>query len=423
MAVTGAQSTITNLAAAYKDLFPQGRLDQLAMIDNPLLTWLPKKDDLEGDGLFIPMRYARPQGKSSVFTSMQAIVSGIAPTNDATFLSGHGRVKRVELLRKRYYGGVAVDDEAVRAARSRKGAFYAVKEAEMEDIIMELGQTLQQHLWLDGFGVLGVVSSISTDTVTLTNPEDVINFSIGQVLVASVTRSGGVLLDSGNDTVVTQIDYDAGTIDIDVSDISGLAATDFLFNKGDYFVTSTTVGDGNLVTGLAGWFPQTAETSGTFLGMERFDDISRLQGSRQTYLGSIEETIKKLHSKMRRISAKPDSIWVADDNWHRLELELGARATRLDGTAASFGLPSLKYASPKGSMSIFADPFCPEDVGYLLSRRSLTLHHLDGLPHIVMTDGNRWLRGADYDGVEMRARMWMELGCDAPKDNGRFVIG
>jgi len=407
MAVSAAASTLTNLAKAYKDLFPQKRLDQLANTDKPLLKWLPKKDDLVGDGLHVPIRYGKPQGKSATFTNAQAQVSS-------------GKVKRVELIRKRYYGIVALDDEAIEAARDRMGAFYSVKEAEIEDMVTEVSETLQMHLWRDGWGILGRRASESSDVTTLTNPEDVINFRIGMTVGASSATNGSAAR-SGT-TTITSIDYDAGTVGLDTSAITSYADNDYLFNAGDYDASSTNVGDGNLVTGLAGWIPQTAETSGTFLGMDRTDDPVRLQGHRQAWLGSIEETIKKQNSLMRRLRGKPDSVWLAPANWHRLELELGARAVREDGSAATFGLPSLKYNTPNGIMNVMADPYCPEDVGYQLKRSTWTLHHLKGLPHIVMTDGLRALRNADFDGITVRVRFWCELACDAPVHNGRFAI-
>ena len=410
---TTAASTRANLADAYKELFPQKRMDNLAVDNNPLLKWLPKADDLEGDGIHIPIRWGRPQGKSSAFTSMQGAHSS-------------GKVSKVFIERKKYYGGVSIDDEAIESARSRKGAFYSVKEAEMEDLITELGSTLQTHLWKTGWGTLGQVASVSSETATLTNPEDAINFQPGQTIVADTVESGGTV--HTGSAVVESVDYDAGTFTLvsggvaAINAATGFAANDYVFNVGDYYAAGTTVGDGNLVTGLAGWIPAVAETSGTFLGMDRTTAVQLLQGFRQAYLGSIEETIKKQRSVMGRIGAKADSIWLADANWHRLEMELGSRAVRMGASAGTFGLPALKYSTPHGSLPIYADPYCPEDVGYQLKRDTWKLHHLKGLPHIVMTDGMKTLRGLDFDGITMRARMWMELACNAPKHNGRFAI-
>jgi hypothetical protein len=408
MAISAAASTLAALADAYKELFPDRRLEQLALMDRDIMRWLPKADDLEGDGIWIPMRYGAPQGLSTDFAGGQANVTS-------------GLVKKAYIQRNRYYGFVALDDEAVRAARSRKGAFYGVKEVEIEDMIQAVAQELETHLWRDGSGTKGVISSITAavpSVITLTNPEDVANFAVGEVLEA---RDSAGSTDRGGDEAITAVDPDAGTITMttDVATDHSWAATDILIRGTVGAVASDYNG---VVNGLGAWIPATAETSGTFLNMDRTDDIVRLQGFRQSYLGSIEETVKKLRSKMGRYGARPDSVWLSHDNWHRLEIELGARAIREDGMAATFGLPSLKYASPKGVMRIFAGAFCEENVGYLLKRDTWKLHHLDGLPHIVMSDGLRATRGQDYDGIEVRARYWAELACDAPKHNGRFVI-
>jgi hypothetical protein len=361
-----------------------------------------------------------PQGSGSNFGQGQANVTS-------------GKVKKTFIERNRYYGFVSLDDEAIRSSRSKKGAFYGIKEVEIEDMIQLISQELEAHLWRDGSGALATVSSTATGVITLTNPEDVANFHIGMPIIALEGAT-----DLGRTDTVTAIiglDSAAGTIEFadDKSATDGWVSGDRLI-RGQLGASVTagldmTGGVGsllcdyeNVVTGVSGWIPATAESSGTFMGMDRTDDIDRLQGFRQGYLGSIEETIKKLRSRMGRYSSRPDSIWLSHDNWHRLELELGSRAVRTDGSAATFGLPTLKYASPKGMMSVFAGAFCEENAGYLLKRDTWAIHHLDGLPHIVMSDGLRATRGQDYDGIEVRARYWAELACDGMFHNGRFVI-
>jgi hypothetical protein len=418
MAISSAASTRAALAAAYKELFPDKRLEQTALMDRDIMKWLPKADDLEGDGIHIPIRYGMPQGGGANFGQGQANVTS-------------GKVKRTFIERNKYYGFVSIDDEAVRSSRSKKGAFYGVKEVEIEDMIQNIAQRLETHLWRDGSGALGTVSSVSGGVVTLTNPEDVANFQIG----APIAALEGATTVARNDTVtaVTGVDSAAGTITFadDKDDGDAWAANDrlvlcqlgYTLSATDLAVTTGISDYENVVSGLSAWIPATAETSGTFLGMDRTDDVDRLQGFRQGYIGSIEETIKKLRSRMGRYSARPDSIWLSHDNWHRLELELGSRAVRDDGSAATFGLPTIKYSSPKGVMKVYAGAFCEEDVGYLLRRDSWKIHHLDGLPHLIMSDGLRSTRGQDYDGIEVRARYWAELACDSPFHNGRFVIG
>lgn len=413
MAMTSTpQVTVANLAKAYKELFPQIRLNQLAEMDRDLFKWLPKKDDLVGGDTsggsggyyFVPVKYGMPQSILSSFGGAQNL--------SGNQQAGRGRVTRFELKRNSYYGVLALDDESIRAARDRNGAFYDVKEAEIEDLVKSISMELEKHLWRDGDGTLGTVSGTPTgNVITLSNADDVANFHVGMYITDEA---------AGQITYVEGVDLDAGTIT--VNDDTGFADTEKIYRSDDT-VTGTVDDDGSVVIGVAGWIPETAETSGSFKGSsDRPNDVQRLQGFRQSYLGSIEETLKKCASKMRRLGANYDSIWLSHTNWHRLEQELGARAIRQDGSDSPFGISSLKYASPDGVKTVMAGAFCPDDKGYLMKRDTWTLHHMDPVPHIVTTDGLRTARLSSADGIEIRVRMWVDLGCREPKNNGVISI-
>jgi hypothetical protein len=418
MSVTAAQSTKTNLAKLYKDLFPDRRLKQVALLDKPFLNWLPKADDLEGTGIWIPYKVGAPQGFSSQFYSGTAGSAGLGAQNNVS----SGTATRAFIEAKDYYGVVSIDSKSMRQARSNMGAFVRIKETEVEELTKMLSQELAIHLWKDGTGVIGRAASVSGEVITLTNPADAVNFQPKQTLQASATVSGGTLLGStaGYPGVVEKVDFDAGTVTL----VSGGAAScgvttnSYLFNRGNYATSSSAL---KMVTGVAKWIPTTAETSGTFLSMDRTSHVQYLQGHRQTFTGSLEETIKKLLTKMSRVGARPDAGWVSFNTWLKLEMELQGRAYREDAKDSPFGLSSLVYGGPGGNIRFMADPFIPDSAGYLLRRDSWMLHHLDGLPHLITDDGNAATRGQDYDGLEMRVRMWMELACTQPKDNGTFA--
>jgi len=419
------QVTIANLANAYKELFPQIRLNQLAEMDRDLFKWLPKKDDLVGGkssgGYYhVPVKYGMPQSIARQF--------GTAQTNSGVSGTGAGKVTRFELARNAYYGVLALDDESIRAARDRNGAFYDIKEAEIEDMVKQISMELEKHLWRDGKGVSGVISAITTATpavITLTNADDVANFHVGMLVGANDADTAATATDRDGAEAVTALDLDAGTITMtsDLVTDHSWAVGDFLFRNDADGEAGEGDGGSNLVIGLAGWIPETAESSGTFKGSsDRPDDVQRLQGFRQSYLGSIEETLKKCAAKMRRLGGNYDTIWLSHTNWHRLEQELGSRAIRDDGSGSPFGIPSIKYASPDGVKSVMAGAFCPDDVGYLMKRDCWTLHHMDPVPHIVTTDGLRMARLSSADGVEVRVRMWVDLACREPKNNGVISI-
>lgn len=421
MSVSAAASTRASLPALFKDLFPDRRLEQLALQELPFLKWLPKADDLEGTGIWIPYRVGTPQGKSSQF--FNALPT--SPDRGAQNNVSSGTAKRAFIEANDSYMVVSLDNKSIRQARSNMGAFVRLKETEIEDATKELSQELAIHLWRDGSGVIGQEASTVGSTVTLTNVDDALNFQPNQKIQASATRGGGVLLGGGNVALVTKVDFDtgAGTATITFEPISfaasGITTDSFLFNAGNYNTGAASLN--KMITGVGQWIPAVAETSGTFLQMDRTVHVQYLQGSRQAFTGSMEETVKKLLTKMSRIGGRPDSAWVSFNDWLKLEFELQGRAYREDGKDSPFGLASLVYGGPSGTIRFYADPYIPDGRGYLLKRDSWMLHHLDGLPHIAQDDGMMATRGQDYDGIEVRIRMWMELACVAPKHNGTFA--
>jgi hypothetical protein len=412
--ITAASSSKAALPALFKDLFPQRRLEQLAILDHPFLEWLPKADDLDGTGLWIPYRVGTPQGFSSQFYSSSSANMGAQNNVSA------GTAKRAFIEAKDYYHVVSLDNKSIRQARSNMGSFVRLKETEIEDAVKNMSQELAIHMWKDGTGTIGRIGSFTGKVITLLSAADAVNFQPNQKLQVSDTASGGSLRDSGEALTVAKVDFDSGKVTCveDISDIDSVANNDYLFNRGNYSGSGVAQ---RMVTGVGQWIPTTAETSGTFLSMDRTVHVQYLQGSRQAFTGSLEETIKKLLTKMSRIGGRPDSAWVSFNTWLKLEMELQGRAYREDGKNNPFGLSSLVYGGPGGSIRFYADPFISDSVGYLLKRDTWCLHHLDGLPHIDQADGNMAQRGADYDGLEVRIRMWMELGCTNPKDNGTFA--
>lgn len=417
MSVSAAASTRTNLSKLFKDLFPDRRLEQLALIDRPFLEWLPKSDDLEGNGIWIPYRIGTPQGFSSQFYSAATLADMGAQNNVSS-----GTATRAFIEAKDYYGVVSLDAKSMRQARSNMGAFVRIKETEIEDLTKQLSQELAIHMWKDGTGVIGRCASISGEVITLTTAADAVNFQPKQKIQGSATVSGGTLTGgtAGTAATVTKVDFDAGTVTLTSGDAAASAITtnSYLFNRGNYATSSAAL---KMVTGVAKWIPATAETSGTFLSMDRTVHVQYLQGHRQTFTGSVEETIKKLLVKMGRVGARPDSGWLSYNDWLKLEMELQGRAYREDGKDSPFGLSALVYGGPQGPIRFMVDPFLADGRGYLLRRDTWCLHHLDPVPHIVKDDGNTATRGQDYDGVEVRVRLWCELACTNPKDNGTFA--
>ena len=253
--------TLSAYKSAYKELFPGMRVEQCSLRDRDLFRWMPKDPNFTGYAVddsggwyHIPVRYSKPQGLSYYF--------GQAQTKGGNATEGKGLVKSFKLPRKRYYGYLTIDEEAIAASKSKNGAFYSVKESETEDLIAQVSEELEKHLWGGSNGYLGQVKSISTTTISL-YPGQPGNFHVGMSLGFNTAADG-----SGTDKAdavarVTAVNFSANTIttSADLSDDTAAVEADhYIFRGGDSVDVSATGDAGNMVLGIGDWIPLTAET-------------------------------------------------------------------------------------------------------------------------------------------------------------------
>jgi hypothetical protein len=190
------------------------------------------------------------------------------------------------------------------------------------------------------------------------------------------------------------------------------------------------VREGNLnacLKGIQAWIPSSDPGATAFFDMDRSAAPQMLGGWRQSWLGTIEETAKKLDSKIRRVNQRPKVLWLSFSNFLKLEAELGVRAIRqADGGQAKFGRPSLQMVAPGGTIEVKAGPYVPEDAGFLLDMSTWELMSLGAVPHVVQDDGMTAVRigsgSSAEDGIEIRLRYFAQLVCHNPYANGRFPI-
>jgi hypothetical protein len=357
-----------------------------------------------------------PVGPASSFTRAQANVRS-------------SKVARWFLERKRYYGFMTIDAEAIYASKGREGAFLSVKEKEIRELVQYMGQEIGAHFWRDGSGVIGRTSTdpgTGTDdvTITLTNPRDAINFHIGQILIANSALSGGT--NRADAYEVVGVNRGTGVITMDKtadSDVDDWAANDYIFVDGNHG-TRGGAATNPMLTGVDAWIPASVPST-TLLGMTRTDDPTMKAGWRGTWEGTIEESAKKLCAEMGQYLYSPASaLWLSRYNWFRLEQELTSKNRKVMDARSTeyFGTPALALLTPEGEVPVMADPFCPDSSGYLLDHSSWELHHMKGLPHMITDDGLNALRSSSEDSIEVRFRAYLEAVCFRPFTNGRFPI-
>lgn len=395
----------TAFDAMLKELYPDFVPEHTALQRYPLMMMLNKQDNFEGDALVVPVQYEFPQGRSATFALAQ---SNARPSKMVKWVAAQ----------KMDYGNVVIDALTIRASRGNRGAFVKARKNEIDGMLRNLGRSASIAAYGSGSGSIGQVSSISTTTITLTEPEDVINFGVAQTIAFDTVDGGGTVKTSPLE--VASRDPDAGTVTFTTTAAGGggedPATSDFMFVSGDYDLK---------LLGLAAWLPLTAPTGGdSHLGVDRSVDPTRLAGQRVDATGnSIEENILTLGQKIVREGGQPDTCFLSHTNFSNLVKGLGTKVEYQGaGGRAGVGFRGVEVHTSAGVINCFPDPACPANRGYVLDMPTWTVHHLDGFPHLDTIDGNRGLRSSGADSIEVRARYWAELICTAPGWNGVFSI-
>lgn len=398
----------TTLYNALRELFSDEIVAEMAIRPRDFLKWVHKNTSAFGAGASHVLDVSIGQGIGSTLAQAQANAQGddfykfLLEPND---YYGSTMLKRKAMMRTQ--GGGSIFDEKKRQITRR---------------IALISEAIERQCWGDGTGSLGKIGSITSvanSVVTLENKKDIIKFKKGMCLAAydGSTARTDVL---GR---IATINHNDGTFTMDANKVTAgsWAAGDTLY-VGKFGATGGTAGaddkQGNILNGLEAWIPAEYETSGTFLGMDRTIEPLPTQGFRGTYRGNIEQSAKHLASEMSDYGGEFNAYWCSQTNWTRLETELGSRVVREDGTAETFGLPSIRMTAGGRTIPVMGASFCPGDVGWLMHRDSLELLHLGGLPHLAPTPNSHHA----IDAKEVRVAAFAELKVKRPLDIGRHPI-
>jgi hypothetical protein len=400
-----------NINAFFKTRYPQGKVETMVEFGNPTLADLRKSDELDGLQTIIPMELETPQGISaSLGTALDNVTAGFGAA--------------WTVYANDLYAGLTIDAKTLMAARKDVGAFFRVKERQMNGILTSLGNVMERQLWSNGTGSLGQLSADPgvAASFTLATAADAINFHKGMTIRFydnDGTGTGPGTVRAGGTRTVDGVNYATGVITVTAPLDAALDASDHVVRDGMLDLC---------IKGIPAWIPSSDPTD-TFFGVARTNHPQMLGGWRQSYLGSIEETVLTLDASIRRVSQKPKVLWLSYANYNRLSLELGARAYRSAGEGAKFGTPSLVMTGPGGPVTVKAGPYVPSDAAYLLDMDTWKICTLGPAPHLVQDDGLTarviGVGGGStnaLDGVEIRYRAFWQLVCTNPFANGRAAI-
>lgn len=394
---------LPSVNAVLKELYDGQKVQNMVYKDNPFAAMLSKATNRGGKYYPIPIQIGTSQGRSSTFANAQANQSA---NSYQEFL----------IKWKSDYSLATLDHQTMLAAKTDPQAFISTAKAQVDGAMRTIKNSLGSAVFRSGTGSIGAIGTISTGVITLTNPGDIVQFSLNMVLQANATDGGTPRAASG---YVIALNKAAGQFTVSAT-AGGSAGTPTSWAAADFLLVS---GDNNAkVSGLSAWLPFTAPTTGdSFFGVDRSVDTVALAGNR--YDGSTQSIEEAIQDALNNISTlgdgSTDYLITNPNTYTALEKSLGSKVQYVDMKAnPEVGFRGIMINGPRGQVNVLSDRNCPALTGYALQMDTWTLGSLGEAPFIFSGDGVNILRLAASDAYELRVGYFAQLECTAPGYNG-----
>lgn len=395
--------------AALKEHYTDDRVENMVYMDNPLLALISKMEDFGGRNLPVPIIFGNPQNRSATFAK------AIAGTTTS-------KIDAFTLTRVKDYSVAQIDNETLEASKGNSNAFMEAATTEIDGCINSLTRSLAVKMYRSGYGDIGrlaATSSVVSTTLTLSEPNDVTNFEVGQKLCFSDTQGSSVLRDAGDVVTVVAVDRSAGILTVSpaLSNIAALAVNDFIFVDGDRQNVASPAPIA--VSGLEAWVPAASPSATPFFAVDRSVDTSRLGGQRLDGTSMpIEEALITGASLVAREGGKLTHFFLDYAQFAELEKALGTKVQYIDlKVNAEVGFRGIVVNGPRGPVKVIPDQNCQANRAWGLQLDTWKLYSLGKAVRVIDTDGLQMLRQATADGVEVRYGFYGNVGCRAPGFN------
>lgn len=404
-------ATVAALTNILKTTYNQKVFHQLFYRKAPLLGTIDKDEDFGGNNSRISLRYGAPQGGSFTYATAAA---NITSSSDVGFM----------LTRARDYQVVGISGEAIAAGDGDNNTIYNTLRGELEGGMRNLNRSLQIAAWRNGGGARAQGNgswTITGNVITLKQAADITGFEVGMKIQFSVDdgyNNGGTLagIRNGGPLSVTAVDRIAGTVTVNVSNISaqivGVTNADYIFRDGDYSLGPA---------GVMRWIPTTAPTTGdNHFGVDRSVDVVRLAGLRYSGNGgNKEETIIDAAELCGREGAEDLVCYVNNLDRADIVKSLGSKCEydNVSSTDGDIGFRALNIEGPDGTIKVFSEVNVPRGNFALLDMETWELKSAGGVPRFLDYDGNKMLREANNDAYQARMGGYFQYACEAPGYN------
>jgi len=333
------------------------------------------------------------------------------------------------------YQLVTITNLLMEQTKTNAGAFVDAAKLQMDGGFRNITNNIAFELFNDGTATRGTTTSASTQSGTtvggtvlpLTNAQNIVQFEVGQLLVASSTSGGAPSTDT---VLVTAVDRANGIVTGTAS--AGSLSGNWAIGTGSAYLTvsgdlpaagASNTGSFLALSGLAAWIPTTTpSTSDSFWGVNRSADPTRLAGLRYNATSqTIEEGITNALAFTNREGGKPDLCIMDFASYAALVNALGAKVqyVQVNHDEVEVAFEGITFQSAYGRVTILADRSCPPTTAYLLTMATWKLRSLGKVPHILTygMEGLEGLRVGNADALEIRIGYYGNLICSAPGFN------
>ena len=492
MSATITETSYDQVSASgqLKQFYNRIKMQQLIYEHMPAIGIVPKDESLQGLEWKQPFAFAVVPNRSANFQIAQnpwfyanngTSATGVTASSITTV--GYPQVGAFICQPVQDYGTASISRMTKKLSETSDGGFIESATEAMSMAMKAVMLSLGNAIYGDGTGTIGQISSasnVATATITLANPNHIVNFYVGQVLVATnglggVVRgsSAGLAMTEGIGAMVVAVDRNLGTVTVGTAPavsqgsvlspagqgaatadwnalISGVTAGDYLCQVGDAQNGALASG-GQMVKlqGFTAWVPSAAPTAGVlFNNVDRSSD-TMLSGCRVNAVGlEIEEAILEGAALGARQGAKLDTCFLDYSLWTALQFALTARRiyttatdSKVYSSDGTVGYSSIKLEGGTGLIDVIPDPFAAsagftagQSTILLLQKDTWSLKTVGKAVSPFDVSGNSvdpenpkdesvLLRAPNADSYEFRCGMYGNLSCNAPGWNVNIQIG
>ena len=311
---------------------------------------------------------------------------------------------------KNLYGKIEISDKAVRASQSSAGAFVNLLNAEMEGLIKASSFNFGRMLYGDGSGTLALITSNTTNTLTLNS---IINVIEGMV-VDIINLSTGTIVSNGSARRILSINRATKTITIDGSNL-----TSGSLDSGDTVYAICVQGSYNKeLTGLSAIFKDT----GSLYGLNRnayswmipyMKDISN--GEEATGISDV--VMQRAIDELEEVAdSKVDFIVCSAGVKRNYQEYFTSYRTNVDIMDLAGGYKAMSY----NGIPLVSDRFVAPNTMYLLNTKEFNLHQLCDWQWLEGEDGRVIKQTQNKPTYTATLVKYADIICDQP--SGQAMI-